>query len=62
MQFYRDRFADASDFTFVIVGNFTVDSIKPLVLTWLGGCRRRAARRRGRTSAFTRPRASSPAT
>jgi zinc protease len=37
MRFYRDRFADASDFTFVIVGNFTVDSIKPLVLTWLGG-------------------------
>jgi zinc protease len=35
--FYRDRFADASDFTFVIVGNFTVDSIRPLVLTWLGG-------------------------
>jgi len=37
MRFYRDRFSDASDFTFVIVGNFTVDSIKPLVLTWLGG-------------------------
>ena len=37
LRFYRDRFSDASDFTFVIVGNFTVDSIKPLVLTWLGG-------------------------
>ena len=37
MRFYRDRFADASDFTFVIVGNFTVDSIRPLVITWLGG-------------------------
>ena len=37
LRFYRDRFADASDFTFVIVGNFSVDSIKPLVLTWLGG-------------------------
>jgi len=37
MRFYRDRFSDASDFTFVIVGNFTVDSIKPLVLQWLGG-------------------------
>ena len=37
LRFYRDRFADASDFTFVIVGNFTVDSIKPLVLQWLGG-------------------------
>ena len=37
VRFYRDRFADASDFTFVIVGNFAVDSIRPLVLTWLGG-------------------------
>ena len=37
VRFYRDRFADASDFTFVIVGNFTVDSIRPLVLTWIGG-------------------------
>jgi zinc protease len=37
LRFYRDRFADASDFTFVIVGNFTVDSIRPLVLQWLGG-------------------------
>jgi zinc protease len=35
--FYRDRFADASDFTFVIVGAFDPDSIKPLVLTYLGG-------------------------
>ena len=37
LRFYRDRFADASDFTFVIVGNFTLDSIRPLVTTWLGG-------------------------
>ena len=34
---YRDRFADASDFTFTIVGNFSVDSIKPLVERYLGG-------------------------
>jgi len=34
---YRDRFADAGDFTFVLVGNFTPDSIRPLVLRWLGG-------------------------
>jgi zinc protease len=34
---YADRFGDASDFTFVIVGNFTVDSIKPLVLRYIGG-------------------------
>ncbi len=33
---YRDRFADASDFTFVIVGAFTVEGIKPLVARYLG--------------------------
>jgi zinc protease len=35
--FYQARFADASDFTFVLVGNFTPATIKPLILTWLGG-------------------------
>ncbi len=34
---YRDRFADASDFTFVLVGSFQPDSVRPLVLRWLGG-------------------------
>lgn len=33
---YRDRFADASDFTFVLVGNFKVDSLRPLVRRYLG--------------------------
>jgi zinc protease len=28
---YKDRFADAGDFIFTIVGNFKVDSIKPLI-------------------------------
>lgn len=37
LAFYRDRFADASDFTFVLVGRFDPDSLKPLVLTYLGG-------------------------
>ena len=32
---YKDRFADASDFTFVFVGNFTPDSLKPFVETYL---------------------------
>jgi len=35
--FYRDRFADAGDFTFVFVGSFDLDSIRPLVQTYLGG-------------------------
>jgi zinc protease len=34
---YRERFADAGDFTFYLVGNFTPDSIRPLVETYLGG-------------------------
>jgi len=34
--FYKDRFSDASGFTFVFVGNFNTDSIKPLIAKWLG--------------------------
>jgi zinc protease len=34
---YRDRFADADGFTFIIAGNFHPDSIAPLVCTYLGG-------------------------
>ena len=33
---YRDRFADAGDFTFSMVGNFTLEQIEPLVLQYLG--------------------------
>jgi zinc protease len=29
--FYKDRFADASDFTFVFAGNFNYETIRPLV-------------------------------
>jgi zinc protease len=34
---YRERYADAGDFTFVLVGNFEPDAIRPLASTWLGG-------------------------
>ena len=37
LDFYRDRFADASDFSFYFVGAFDLDGIRPLVETWLGG-------------------------
>ncbi len=37
MAFYRDRFADASDFTFVFVGSFDLERMRPLVRTYLGG-------------------------
>ena len=37
LDFYKERFADASDFTFVFVGNFEPAQMKPLVETYLGG-------------------------
>jgi zinc protease len=36
LAFYRSRFADAADFTFVFVGSIDVDAIKPLVERYLG--------------------------
>ena len=36
MAFYRDRFADASDFTFVFVGSFDLPTMRPLVERYLG--------------------------
>jgi zinc protease len=35
MAFYKDRYADASDFTFVFVGSFDLPTIKPLVERYL---------------------------
>jgi zinc protease len=35
LAFYRDRFADASGFTFFVVGSFRPDSIRPLVERYL---------------------------
>ncbi len=35
LEIYRDRFADASDFLFTMVGSFDLDSLRPLVETWL---------------------------
>ena len=34
--FYKDRFADASDFIFIIVGSFDLEAIKPLIERYLG--------------------------
>jgi zinc protease len=36
MAFYRARFADASNFTFVFVGRFTPETLKPLVEKYIG--------------------------
>ncbi len=36
-EIYKERFADASDFTFFFVGNFKNEEIKPLLEKYLGG-------------------------
>lgn len=33
--FYKDRFSDASDFTFIFVGSFDLETMKPLVTQYL---------------------------
>lgn len=35
-EFYKNRFADASDFTFIFVGNFEVEKIKKNILKYVG--------------------------
>ncbi len=36
LEIYKDRFADASDFTFLLVGNIDEASMRPLLETYLG--------------------------
>ena len=59
LAFYKDRFADASDFTFVFVGSFDLPTIKPLVERYLGSLPSLHRKEAGRTSASARRRASS---
>ena len=35
-KFYKERFSDASDFKFFLVGNFSVDSIMPVIIKYFG--------------------------
>src|SRR5262247_3838064 len=37
LSFYKERFSDASDFTFFFVGTFDLPTMKPLVERYLGG-------------------------
>ncbi|MBN2009684.1 insulinase family protein [candidate division KSB1 bacterium] len=37
LKIFRNRFADASDFTFIFVGNFQPADLKPLIELYLGG-------------------------
>ena len=59
MAFYKDRFADASDFTFVLVGSFDLPTIKPLVERYLGSLPSLHRKKPERTSGSGRPAASS---
>ena len=36
MEMYKDRFKDASDFTFIFVGNIKPEETEPLIATYLG--------------------------
>ena len=35
-EIYKDRFRNASDFTFILVGNLEVDKVLPLILKYIG--------------------------
>ena len=37
VEFYQDRFGDASDFNFYFVGTFDIEEIRPMVEMYLGG-------------------------
>ena len=37
MEIYKERFSNARDFTFIVVGSFDAAKIKPLIATYLGG-------------------------
>ena len=37
LEMYKDRYKDASDFTFFLVGNVDLATMKPLIAKYLGG-------------------------
>lgn len=56
MRIYRERFADVSDFTYVIVGSFEPDSIRPLVERYLASLPARGRRENWRDLGIIPPR------
>ena len=52
---YRDRFADAGDFTFAIVGTVDTAALRPLVERWLGALPGTGRRETWRDVGITRP-------
>ncbi len=55
LAFFKSRFDDANGFTFVIVGAFTLDSIRPLVERYLGGLPSSGTRSRWRDTGVRPP-------
>jgi zinc protease len=53
--FYHARFADASGFTFYLVGTFNLDSIRPLVQKYLGNLPSRGTSDQARDPGIQRP-------
>ena len=56
MAFYKARFADASNFTFVFVGSFTPEAIKPFVETYIASLPATHARETWRDTGIALPR------
>ncbi|MEZ4401351.1 MAG: insulinase family protein [Kofleriaceae bacterium] len=53
---YRDRFGDAGDFTFTLVGNLDLATLRPLVETYLGSLPATGRRERRKDIGVTPPR------
>ena len=55
LAFYKDRFSDASDFTFVFVGSFDLPTMKPLVERYLGALPSTGRKETWKDVGMTRP-------
>ena len=55
LSIYRDRFADAGDFTFIFVGNIDLARLRPLVETYLGSLPATGRRETWRDLGVVRP-------
>src|SRR5258707_11542576 len=55
LAFYKARFADASNFTFVFVGSFTPDMLKPFVETYVASLPATRARETWRDAGIALP-------
>lgn len=54
-EIYKQRFANPADFTFVLVGSFKLDSIKPFVLSYLGGMKTKSTRETWKDNGIRHP-------